>query len=99
MSQINYVDIPRRPIKGRAVCGHARRRARSWPFDTLIGAICPTCRALSDAPISVANGRDLGPLRASSKVHENPPRNAAACQTKKALRGKLEEMNALSKFT
>ena len=47
----------------------ARRRVRSWPFDTLIGAFCPTFRALSDAPISVANGRDLGPLRASQKVH------------------------------
>ena len=43
----------------------------SWPFDTLIGAFCLTFRALSDAPISVANGRDLGPLRASSKVHGN----------------------------
>ena len=37
----------------------------SWPFDTLIGALCVTFRAPSGAPISVANGRDLGPLRAS----------------------------------
>ena len=41
--------------------GRARRRVRSSPFDTLIGAFCPTFRALSDAPISVANGHDLGP--------------------------------------
>ena len=32
--------------------------ARSWPFGTLIGAFCLTFRARSDAPISVANGRD-----------------------------------------
>ena len=60
--------MPSRPIKGRAVCGHARRRARSWPFDTLIGAICLVFRALSDAPISVANGHDLDPLRAWSQI-------------------------------
>ena len=41
------------------------RRVRSWPFDTLIGAFCLTFRALSGAPISVANGRDLGPLSAA----------------------------------
>ena len=39
--------------------GELGRRVRSWPFDTLIGAFCPTFRALSDAPISVANGHDL----------------------------------------
>ena len=62
------VQVPRRPIKGRAVCGYARRRARSWPFDTLVGAICLTFRALSDAPISVADGHDLDPLRAWSQI-------------------------------
>ena len=46
----------------------ARRRVRSWPFDTLIGAFCTTFRALSDAPISVANGHDLDPLRAWSQI-------------------------------
>ena len=42
--------------------GELSRRVRSWPFGTPIGAFCPTVRALSDAPISVANGHDLGPL-------------------------------------
>ena len=45
--------------------GRASRRVRSSPFDTLIGAICLTFRALSDAPISVANGHDLTLLPSS----------------------------------
>ena len=45
--------------------GELSRRVRSWPFDTLIGAFCPTFRALSDAPISVANGHDLTLLPSS----------------------------------
>ena len=39
--------------------GELGRRVRPWPFDTLRGAFCTTFRALSDAPISVANGHDL----------------------------------------
>ena len=45
--------------------GELSRRVRSWPFDTLIGAFCAIFCALSDAPISVANGHDLGPLPSS----------------------------------
>ena len=38
--------------------GELRRRVRSWPFGTPFEpVICIFC-ALSDAPISVANGRD-----------------------------------------
>ena len=51
--------------------GELSRRVRSWPLDTLIGAFCPTFRALSDAPISVANGHDLGPLPSSPIVEQN----------------------------
>ena len=43
----------------------ARRRARSCPFDPDFAAIDVTFCARSNAAIGVANGHDLGPLRAS----------------------------------
>ena len=45
-----------------------RRRARSWPFDSVATAVCTIFCAFSDAPISVANGHDLDPLRAWSQI-------------------------------
>ena len=39
-------------------------RGRLTRYTTLYNAICTIFRALSDAPISVAIRRDLGPLRA-----------------------------------
>ena len=53
--------------KVRELC----RRARSRPFDTLIGAFCATFHALSDAPINVANGHDLGPPPSSPIAEQN----------------------------
>ena len=40
-----------------------RSRGRSWPFGAPFEPAICISRALSDAPISVAKGRDLGPLR------------------------------------
>ena len=48
---------------GRPIVVEGSDASLSWPFDTLIGAFCAALRALSDAPISVANGLDLHPLR------------------------------------
>ena len=46
--------------------GELRRRARSWPFDTLFAPVkCNFC-ALSDAPIRIANGHDLQPFLGQS---------------------------------
>ena len=42
--------------------GELRRRARSWPFDTLFAPVKCNFRALSDAPIRIANGHDLQPF-------------------------------------
>ena len=49
----------------------SKRPGQTWLFDPGKSAFCTICRALSDTPISVADGRDLGPLRASQKVHDN----------------------------
>ena len=42
--------------------GQARRRARSWPFDSGKKAFCTIFCALSDAPLNVANGRGIQAL-------------------------------------
>ena len=62
--------------------GELSRRVRSWPFDTLIGAFCPTFRALSDAPISVANGHDL------TLLPRSPTFEQKACSPESAQFGK-----------
>ena len=52
------------PIKGRAICDHARRGSRSCPFATLIGASERARKVKQIAPISVSNGHALALLRA-----------------------------------
>ena len=61
--------------------GELGRRVRSWPFDPGKSAFCTILCALSDAPISVANGHDLTLLPSSPTFEQK-----CAAQKSAALR-------------
>ena len=64
-SEYRCMYVPSMPIKGRAICDHARRGSRSCPFATLIGASERAQKVRQNAPISVSNGHDLTLLPSS----------------------------------